>query len=99
MDKSKFDLCADSVTLDYEALIHVSRIAMRYSLISLSDKLHRWYDPEPRLTVLDAQRLLDDAKSLSDATIAYHYLVEGRTRSEVIVERNDRKGGKHAQVP
>lgn len=93
MDKSKFDLCADSVTLDYEALIHVSRIAMRYTLTALGENLHRWYDPEPRLTVLDAQRVLDNARSLSDATIAYHYLVEGRTRSRVIVERDEQKGG------
>lgn len=87
MPETKFDLCADSVTLDYEALIHVSRIAMRYTLCALSDRLHNWYDPEPRLTVLDAQRMLDDAKSLSDATIAYHYLAEGCSRQEVFVER------------
>jgi len=93
MPEAKFDLCADSVTLDYEALIHVSRIAMRYTLIALGERLHRWYDPEPRLTVLDAIRMLDDAESLSDATIAYHYLAEGRTRSKVIVERSDQKGG------
>jgi len=93
LNTSKFDLCADTVTLDYEALVHVSRIAMRYTLIALGENLHRWYDPEPRLTVLDAQRMLDNAKSLSDATIAYHYLVKGRTRSEVIVERDEQKGG------
>lgn len=90
MSETKFDLCADSVTLDYEALIYVSRIAMRYTLIALGERLHGWYDLEPKLTVLDAQRMLDDAKSLSDATMAYHYLVEGRERRDVLVER---KGG------
>lgn len=93
MPEHKFDLCADSVTLDYEALIHVTRIAMRYTLIALDGNLHRWYDPEPRITVLDAQRMLDSAKSLSDATVAHYYLAEGRARSKVIVERGDQEGG------
>lgn len=94
MLKHKFDLCANEVTLDYDALIHVSRTAMRYSLMALSERLHGWYDPEPRLTNLDAQRLVDDAESLANATVAYHYLVEGLTRDEI----KARRGVENAKV-
>jgi hypothetical protein len=90
VNKSKFDLCSDSVTLDYEALLHVSRIAMRYSLCALGDRVHRWYDPEPKLTTLDADRLIDDATSLAEATRAYHYLREGLTRDVVIMYRPEK---------
>lgn len=94
MAESKFDLCADSVTLDYRALLHVSRIAMRYSLIHLSDRLYKWYDLEPKLSIVDTQGMLDDAESLASATAAYHYLEEGRSRRKVIIENKEE--GEHA---
>jgi len=87
MDDSKFDLCADSVTLDYEELVRVSIFAVKYSLDNLEDRLRKWHSFPFNCTGLDAGWMLEAADALAVATRAHHYLVEGRARSEVIVER------------
>jgi len=87
--ETKYDLCFDSVTLDYEELVATARVAVKYSLETLNQRLKRWYQLPPHIpTNLDAEWLLDDAQALATATTSLHYLMEGRSRKEIIVERD-----------
>jgi len=87
MDSSKFDLCADSVRLDYEELVKTSTLAIKYSLDSLECRLRKWYNHPFNCTGLDAERMVETADALAIATRAHHYLIEGRLREKVIIER------------
>ena len=88
MTNNKYDLCSDTVTLDYSELIMTARVAVRYSLEALNQRLRKWYDIHPKLSNLDAERMLSDAQSLATATTTLHYLTEGLNREEVIVVRD-----------
>jgi len=91
MIKTKYDLCADSVTLDYEELVATARVAVRYSYQALQERLRKWSQVPLKSfpTDLDASWLLDDAQALATATTSLHYLIEGRSREEVIVKRDE----------
>jgi len=89
MGDSKFDLCADSVTLDYEELVKTSIFAVKYSLDALEDRLRKWHGFPFKCTSLDAGWMLEAADALATATRAHNYLVEGRTRGKVIIERGE----------
>ena len=88
MLNNKYDLCCDTVTLDYQELIMTARIAVRYSLEALNQRLRKWYDIKPKLTNLDAEWMLQNAQALATATTTLHYLTEGLNREEVIVVRD-----------
>lgn len=87
MLNNKYDLCSDKVTLDYLELIKTARVAVKYSLEALNQRLKKWYDIKPKLSDLDAEWLLNDAQALATATTTLHYLTEGSNREEVVVER------------
>ena len=87
MLNNKYDLCSDTVTLDYSELIKTARVAVRYSLDALHERMRRWYDLKKRPNNLDAEWLLDEATALTTATTTLHYLTEGLSREEVIVVR------------
>ncbi len=88
MLNNKYDLCSDKVTLDYSELIKTARVAVHYSLEALNQKLRKWYEINPDLSNLDAEWMLHDAQSLAIATTTLHYLTEGLSREEVVVERD-----------
>ena len=88
MTNNKYDLCYDTVTLDYSELIMTARVAVRYSLEALNQRLRKWYDINPKLTNLDADWMLQNAQALATATTTLHYLTEGSNREEVIVVRD-----------
>ena len=87
MRDCKFDLCADKATLDYEELVRTSIIAVKYSLVELHKRLNKWYDHPFKCTSLDASWMEEAAEDLATATRAYSYLLEGRSREEVIIDR------------
>ncbi|GAI19619.1 unnamed protein product [marine sediment metagenome] len=91
MLNDKYDLCSDTVTLDYLELIKTAKVAVRYSLEALNQRMKKWYDIKPKLTNLDAEWLLNDAQALATATTALHYLTEGLSREEIIVVRATEK--------
>jgi hypothetical protein len=103
MRKNQYDLCADTVTLDYTELEKVALIAMRYSLNALEQRLRVWRQI-PMIkppTNLDAEWMLQDAEALATATTTYHYLTKGLDREEVIVKRVEKKqeGGSQETSP
>ena len=86
---NKYDLCSDTVTLDYSELIKTAEVAVHYSLEELSQRLRKWYNinSDTELTNLDADWMLQNAQSLATATTTLHYLTEGLEREEVVVVR------------
>jgi len=86
-EPTKYDLCSSSVTLDYQELLQTARIAVRYSLQALENRLRDWYDYAKTKPVSSsgAEWMLEDAKALAVATTALHYLNDGLSREEVIV--------------
>ena len=93
---TKYDLCSDTVTLDYQELVKTARVAVRYSLDALHQRVRRWYDIKNRPTNLDAEWLLDDATALAIATTTLRYLEEGMSREEVIIVNREVQNGKVA---
>lgn len=89
MLNSKYDLCSDTVTLDYQELIKTAEVAVHYSLEALNERLRKWYNINPSLTNLDAGWMLQNAQALATATTTLHYLSEGLNREEVIVVRDE----------
>jgi len=83
---NKFDLDADTVTLDYEELLQTARVGVRYARVALERELKRWYKPDIP-TNIDAEWMLDAAKALATATITLHYLVSGKDRKDIIIRR------------
>lgn len=96
METNKYDLCSDVVTLDYSELKKTARVAVKYSLEALNQRLRKWYDinPNRKLTNLDAEWLLQDAQALAIATTTLYYLSEGNSREEVVVVREEAKESK-----
>lgn len=90
MQDTKYDLCSDTVTLDYQELIKTAKVAVRYSLEALNQRMKKWYaiNPNGGLTDFDAERMLQDAQALATATTTLHYLTEGLKREEVVVVRD-----------
>jgi len=86
MEMNNFDLCADTVTLDYEELLKTARVGVRYAKEALERNLRAWYNLEKLPTNLDAEWMLDSAKALATATTTLHYLVEGIKRKEKKLE-------------
>lgn len=82
---TKYDLCSDTVALDYSELERTAKIAVRYSLEALSQRLGKWHDIKPRLTSVDAEWMLQNAQALATATTTLYYLEEGLTREVVEV--------------
>ena len=97
MNNSKFDLCADTATLDYEELMNASIVAVKYSLAELHHRLKKWYEHPFKCTSLDASWMEEAAEDLVIATRTYHYLVEGRSREKIIIDR--RLDAKVSKVP
>ena len=89
--KPKWDLSGGEITVDYEDLIHVAKIAVGLSHRELNRMLQRWQclDPEEQPTKLDAEYMLTAAKYLADSSTVLYYLHEGRDRSIVKVENHD----------
>ena len=90
MERNKYDLCSDTVTLDYSELIKTAQVAVHYSLEELNQRLRKWYDinPNHRLSNLDAEWMLQNAQSLAIATTTLHYLTEGLKREEMVLVRD-----------
>jgi len=85
---NKYDLCSDTVTLDYQELIKTALVAVRCSLNTLEGRLRKWHDIHPKLNNLDSERLLGDAQALATATTTLHYLTEGLNREKVVLVRD-----------
>jgi len=83
MERNNFDLCADTVTLDYEELLKAAQVGVRYAKEALERNIRAWYRLDKLPTNLDAEWMLDSAKALATATTALHYLVEGKKRDVV----------------
>lgn len=88
MHDTKFDLCADTVTLDYEALLDIARSDQAYAL----EELHRTHsfiqsNRATTMSVIQAEDLVRHARRLYKATTAVHTLTEGQTRDEIKVAR------------
>ena len=90
---NKFDLSADKVVLDYEALRHVAIIALRRSL----------WDAEHAIDQIQSMRLdktscagmesmgkalREASEDLDNALIAFGHLNDGMSRGEIIVIRD-----------
>jgi len=87
MERNNFDLCADTVTLDYEELLKTAQVGVKYAKWALERELNAWYEPNRYPTNLNAEWMLDSAKALATATTALHYLLEGRKRKVVKIAR------------
>jgi len=88
MLNNQFDLCLDTLTLDYGQLVRVATIALAYTRDSLERQLRAWHNIDKKPCAVDAEWLLRDAEALVAATTALHYLTRGQDREEVkIVNR------------
>lgn len=85
MQATENDLSSNKVVLDYLELIKTARVAVRYSLEALSERLGDWRNLKRKPTNLNAEWLLQDASALATSTAMLHYLEEGLTREEVEV--------------
>jgi hypothetical protein len=76
----KFDLCADTVTLDYEELLKTAKIAVRFSRDDLHRRLATWNVIGKYPTPVDAQYMREAAEALATATTSLYVLQEGLDR-------------------
>jgi hypothetical protein len=83
---NKFDLCADTVTLDYAQLVKLSQIAIRYTRDELQRQLARWNIDLPVSPVF-VESMKNAADSLAEASVANYYLMNGLDRKEVIIKK------------
>ena len=86
MNNTKFDLSMGIVTLDYQELVKVAQVAVRYSRDALERRLADWHFPKKQASALEAEWMLEDAKALAIATTALYVLTEGVTREVVKIE-------------
>ena len=87
MDRTKYDLCSDTVTLDYDELLTVAQSAVYYGVNAVSKRITNIQ--VGRATSLDAKWLVRDAHNLARAITAVHYLTKGKDRPTIIVLRDE----------
>lgn len=80
-----FGLSGDTVTLDYDGLINVATLAVRYSLVALERATAKWHEVGNAPTSVEANWMLETARHLADATTVLHVLTEGNDRPYVEV--------------
>ena len=83
METTQNDLSYNHASLDYLELIKTARIAVKYSLEAVSERLRDWRDLKKKPTNLNAEWFLQDATALAISTAMLHYLEEGITREEI----------------
>jgi len=93
-DDTEFDLCADSVTLDYNALQRLALVSTRHCLEDLHACTRVWYSIGKYPTNSDAKHMLEAARDLYVSTVALHYLTEGMDRDEIMVVREPKQAKK-----
>ncbi len=94
VQQTKFDLDAETLKLDYDALVSVAQIAFVYTRERLSRRVEEDFRKVHGIpTSTDAEFLLRDAENLARSTTALHYLTEGRDREEKVIVL---EGGPHA---
>ena len=80
--RTKHDLSANVVKIDYNALLETASIAFRLARDKVHKQLNELYDWNISNTSrsLTANWLADEAKNLAIATETYSTLAEGKTR-------------------
>ena len=83
--RTKHDLSADVVKLDYEALVETAEIAF----VETREAVSRYLDELREMEISNVSRsmtanwLADEAKTLAVSAETYSTLVDGKTRSHV----------------
>lgn len=87
MDRTKSDLCADTVTIDYQELIRTAMFAFVELRESLNRELHKMYVIKAGTNDLmfAAKNSSEIADKLAVVAEMYHVLAEGQGRKEVII--------------
>lgn len=90
MEPNKYDLCHDTVTLDYTELLRTAYIAVHFAKEELLRSLDRFYDystKEP-LSPVYVDYMKSTADQLAQASITLHHLYHGQLRPIVKVENH-----------
>ena len=88
--KTKYDLSANSVTLDYAELLRTAHIATMLAKEELHRSLDRWYDYTAKEPVSPtyAEHMRQTAEQLAQASITLYNLYHGQFREDLSVENH-----------